>query len=168
MRGNLNKITQCSILGGLTGLAGFQVISRSMNVLISFRLVDWKKQEKRMFISWCLLSRENSVSPILLAISRLAYKHNPTPSKNAYWLCADHVIDGLMYSSIADKVILWKEISRSFKCFQKTQTFGVYDPSSAFVLLPAFEFKYSDFRQKTDRTHIQVMCWRDLKKGAVL
>ena len=40
MRGNLNKITQYSILGGLTGLAGFQVISRSMNVSISFRLVD--------------------------------------------------------------------------------------------------------------------------------
>ena len=73
-----------------------------------------------------------------------------------------------MYSSIADKVILCKEISRSVKCFQKTQTFRVYDPSSAFVLLPAFEFKYSDFRQKTDRTHIRVMCARDLQKGAVL
>lgn len=160
---------QYSILGGLTGLAGFQVISGSMNVSISFRLVDWKKkQEKHMFISWCLLSRENSVSPILLAIGRLAYKHNPTPSKNAYWLCADHVIDGLMYSSIADNVILGKEISKSFKRFQKTQTFRVYDPFSVLLFFPAFEFKCSDFRQKTERTHIQATCAKELKKGAVL
>ena len=118
---------------------------------------DWlieKKQEKHMFISLCLLSRENSVSSILLAIGRLAYKHNPTPSKNAYWLCADHVSDGLMYSSIADNVILGKEISKSFKRFQKTQTFRVYGPFSVLLFFPAFEFKCSDFRQKKQKEHI--------------
>ena len=31
---------------------------------------------------------------------------------------------------IADKVILGKEMWKSVKCFQKTQTFRVYDPSS--------------------------------------
>ena len=37
---------------------------------------------------------------------------------------------GMRDTSIADKVILGKEISKSVKCFQKTQTFRVYDPSS--------------------------------------
>ena len=31
---------------------------------------------------------------------------------------------------LTDKVIIGKEISKSIRCFQKTQTFRVYDPSS--------------------------------------
>ena len=51
---------------------------------------------------------------------------------------------------------------------KKKQTFWVYDPFSVLLFFPAFEFKYSDLRQKTARTHVQVMCARDHKNDLVL
>ena len=46
---------------------------------------------------------------------------------------------GMRDTSIADKVILGKEISKSVKCFQKKQTFRVYDPFSVWGKKPVVQ-----------------------------